>query len=636
MATPVKVLQSRTKMPIVNNFSIKIATKNGTGSTTANSTILRALFKMGIPVHGKNIFPSNIQGLATWYHIRVARELSIAMARATQTNLLIAFNPDTFTEDVNELLANDLLTKAVCFYNSDWQGKMALNLPETPEGVVYYPLPVNDFVKKSGVETKKRSLVANMVYVGALAQVIAIPLELIENALIYNLKGKPKEAVELNFKVIKEAFVWCEQNLAKLNYYKVEQMTKTEGQVLLSGNEAAALGAIYGGVTLASWYPITPSTSLIEALEKYLPTFRPADKSGKKSYAIVQAEDEIAAVGMVIGAGWAGARAMTATSGPGISLMAEFAGLSYFAEIPAVIWDVQRVGPSTGLPTRTGQGDITFAYNLGHGDTKHVLLFPSDIEECFEFAISAFDLADQLQTLVLVMSDLDLGMNYWMSPALKAPNNKFNLGRVLTAEEITARGNKFVRYQDEKGDGISYRTLPGNSHPNSAYFTRGTGHDENAKYSEKPEDWQKNMERLKRKFDTARQQVPKSIIAEQGSKIGIISFGSTKFAINEAREKLSQENITTDFMRLRALPINGEVKEFVDNHELVYVVELNRDGQMHNILQNEIPELATKLISLAHLDGLPLSADWVVKKVKEHQTSLKNQWSDKPILAASA
>ena len=635
MATPIEVLRSESSKPIINDFSIMIATKNGTGSTTANLTILRALFKMGIPVHGKNIFPSNIQGLPTWYHIRVAKEINVAMAKPKLVNIIIAFNPATFSEDIDSLSTN-----GVCIYNGDWQSKIASSEVAKPDkDIIYYPLPVNELIKISGMKGKFRNLIANMVYVGALAQLLDIPLEFIKDALSYNLKGKVK-VVESNFKVVKEAFTWCEQNLSKQTPYEAEQMAKTEGYILLTGNEAAALGAIYGGITLAAWYPITPSTSLIEALQKYLPQFRPANEEGKKNYAIVQAEDEISAIGMVVGAGWTGARAMSATSGPGISLMAEFAGLSYFAEIPAVIWDVQRVGPSTGLPTRTGQCDVVFAYHLGHGDTKHVLLFPSDIEECFKFAISAFDLAEQLQTLVLVLSDLDLGMNYWMSLPLKAPSDSFKRGKVLTAEEITAKGNKFARYLDEDEDGIPYRTLPGNNHPNSAYFTRGTGHDENAKYSENPKDWENNIERLKRKLDTARQLVPKPVLEpaideQKSAKVGIIGFGSTKFAINEARGKLAAEGINTDFMRLRALPINGEVGEFVADHELVYVIELNRDGQMHSILKSEMPELATKLVSLAHLDGLPLSADWVVKAMKQNlsKATLKDQWAERRLLA---
>ena len=529
------------KPPIINNFSIMIATANGTGSTTANLTILRALFKMGIPVHGKNIFPSNIQGLPTWYHIRVAKENSVAMARPEKANIIIAFNLATFDEDVNNLSSED-----VCIYNGDWKGKEPPSLEENAKAFInaYYPLSVNELVKESGMKGRFRSYIANMVYVGALAQLLEIPLSFIEEALNHNLKGKTR-AVESNFNVAKLAFNWFKQNCKKVDPYYVKPMNETEGKILLTGNEAAALGAIHGGVTFASWYPITPSTSLIEATSTYLPKFRPSDELGKKTYAVVQAEDEISAIGMVVGAGWAGARAMTATSGPGISLMSEFAGLSYFAEIPAVIWDVQRVGPSTGLPTRTGQCDVTFAYYLGHGDSKHVLLFPSDLEECFQFGIEAFDLAEQLQTLVLVLSDLDLGMNHWMSNPLKAPNKPFNRGKVLSAEKIKARNNKFARYFDEDGDGITYRTLPGNNHPESAYFTRGTGHDDSAKYTESPTNWESNMLRLKEKFRTARGLVPKPILEEQEeAKVGIIAFGSTKFAVNEARTKLFEKRFS--------------------------------------------------------------------------------------------
>jgi 2-oxoglutarate/2-oxoacid ferredoxin oxidoreductase subunit alpha len=398
-------------------------------------------------------------------------------------------------------------------------------------------------------------------------------------------------------------------------------MDHTSGKFLITGNEAAALGAIFGGMTMTAWYPITPSTSLVDALNEHLPALR-TDEDGRPTYTVVQSEDELSAIGMVIGAGWAGARAMTATSGPGLSLMAEFAGLSYFAEIPAVIWDIQRVGPSTGLPTRTSQGDVTFAYNLGHGDTRNVVLLPADPEECFEFGNTAFDLAEQLQTLVLVLSDLDLGMNNWMSEPFTYPSQPLQRGKVLTAEEIEENG--FARYKDIDGDGVAYRTLPGNKHPLSAYFARGTGHNERAVYSERADDWVANMERIKRKFETARTLVPQPVVDEgAGARIGIIAYGTTEPAIEEARDRLAAEGIETSFLRLRALPVSASIREFVEAHDRVYVVELNRDGQMHEILRLEMPDLATKLISLAFLDGMPLTARWVVdhllEKEKENQ-----------------
>lgn len=590
---------------ITNDFSIVAATANGTGSQTANLTILRALFKMGIPVNGKNIFPSNIQGLPTWYHIRVSGEGYVA--RRHTSEILIAFNSATVADDVAQLPPG-----GVCLYNDDWR-----DLPQRDD-VIYYGVPVNQFVRDTGMKGKMRDYIANMVYVGALAQLLDIPLQKLDEALDFHFNGRRK-LVDSNLDVIKAAHAWTAENIVKRDPYRVAPMQATDGQILITGNEAAALGAVFGGVTFAAWYPITPSTSVIDALNGYLPKLRTDPQTGKATYAVVQAEDELAAIGMILGAGWAGARAMTATSGPGISLMAEFAGLGYFAEIPAVIWDIQRVGPSTGLPTRTGQGDITFIYTLGHGDTKNVLLLPATVEECFDFGTTAFNLADELQTPIFVLSDLDLGMNNWMSRPFNYPAEPIRRGKVLTAEEVEAKG--FARYKDIDGDGVGYRTLPGNEHPRGAWFARGTGHNENAVYSEKGEDWEQNMLRLARKFETARRLVPGPVIDEtEDAQVGIIAFGTTLYAVEEARDRLAAGGLTTSFMRLRALPVNEDVKEFIRRHERVYVVELNRDGQMHGILQLEVPEMATKLVSLAHMDGLPLTAHWVVEAIRQRES----------------
>lgn len=587
----------------VNDFAIVVATANGTGSQTSNLTLLRALFKMGIPVNGKNIFPSNIQGLPTWYHIRVSKDGYVA--RRETSEVLVAFNEVTVQEDIEELPSG-----GVCIYNGDWR-----SMPERDD-IVMYGIPVNDFLREVGARGKFRDRFTNMIYVGALSQLLGIELETIEEALSYHFGGRQK-IVDSNMEVIQLAYDWTAQNVEKRDPFRVEPMNETEGLFLITGNEAAALGAIFGGFTVAAWYPITPSTSLIDALTEHAKTLR-RDEDGGATYAIIQAEDELAAIGMVIGAGWAGARAMTATSGPGVSLMAEFAGLSYFAEVPAVIWDIQRVGPSTGLPTRTSQGDVMFAYHLGHGDTKNVLLFPADPKECFEFGNTAFDLAEQLQTLVLVLSDLDLGMNNWMSEAFEYPQEPLHRGKVLSAEEVKEKG--FARYKDVDGDGIAYRTLPGNENPLSAYFARGTGHDEHAIYSERPDDWLRNMDRILRKFETARDLVPEPVVDEvQGAEIGIIAFGSTHAAIEEARDRLRDNGVKTSFLRLRALPINGEVRRFVERHDRTYVVELNRDGQMHSLLQLEMPDIATKLKSLAHLDGMPLTARWIVDNLQEKE-----------------
>jgi 2-oxoglutarate ferredoxin oxidoreductase subunit alpha len=396
-------------------------------------------------------------------------------------------------------------------------------------------------------------------------------------------------------------------------------MDKTQGLLLLDGNSAGAMGAVFGGVQFVSWYPITPSTSLIDALRTYLADLRQDPETGQASYAVVQAEDEIAAIGMVIGAGWAGARAMTATSGPGISLMSEFAGLAYHAEVPSVIWDVQRMGPSTGLPTRTSQGDVLAAYLLGHGDTRHVVLFPANLKEAFEYGWKAFDLAEHLQTLVFVLSDLDLGMNLWMSERFDYPDTPMQRGKVLSADDLERLGG-FARYADVDGDGIGYRTLPGTNHPLAAYFARGTGHDPQAVYSERPEHWIENTERLHRKFDTARTMVPKPVVDEvAGTAIGLIAFGTTDVCVIEGRDSLRSQGMETDYLRLRALPLEDTTRDFITRHDRVYVVENNADGQMARIIQMEYPDLAHKTRSLAYADGMPLTASWLVTALMEQE-----------------
>ena len=579
---------------VVNDFSLMVATANGTGSQTANLTLLRAFFKMGIPVHGKNIFPSNIQGLPTWYHIRVSRDGYVARK---VPEVLVAFNIATFHEDVTSMQSD-----SVCVYNGD--------LPVTVDrdDLTAYALPVKELIKDVTVGVKLRDYVANMAFVGALARLLEIPLEVIEESLSYQFGGRRK-LIEPNLEVVDASYVWAAEHLDKRDPYRVEPMTETHGLVLMTGNEAGALGSVFGGVSFAAWYPITPSTGFIDALRAFLPRLRDGE-DGSASYTVIQAEDELAALGMALGAGWAGARAVTATSGPGVSLMSEFAGLGYFAEIPAVIWDIQRVGPSTGLPTRTGQGDVTFVYYLGHGDTKNVMLFPSSIEECFEFGHRAFDLAELLQTPVFVLSDLDLGMNNWMGTPFEYPSEPMQRGKVLSAEEV---GDRFSRYLDVDGDGIPYRTLPGNSNPASAFFARGTGHDEQAVYSERAEDWSANMERLKRKFETARLQVPGPVLERPpGARLGVIAFGSTRYAIDEALDQFEE---AVGFLRLRALPINDELRAFIEAHEQVVVIEMNRDAQLYGILQTELPDLGARLSSVAYLDGMPFTASFVIDRL---------------------
>jgi 2-oxoglutarate ferredoxin oxidoreductase subunit alpha len=586
------------KAPIINDLSMVVATVNGTGSQTSNMALIRALFRMGIPVSGKNLFPSNIQGLPTWFTIRASGEGFIA--RRETIEILVAMNEATFQEDLAGLVEG-----GVCFYPDNW------TQPRKRADVVYYPMPVQDLIKEQSPPRDLRDYIANMVYVGVVSEILGIEMAEIRAALETHFQGRSKP-IEMNMSMVEAAAQWASENLTKQDPYKVERSDQTEGLILIDGNTSAALGAVYGGVNFAAWYPITPASSLADGLLEFLPHLRTDPETGKATYAVIQAEDELAAIGMTVGAGWAGARSMTSTSGPGISLMSEFAGLAFFAEIPIVIWDVQRMGPSTGLPTRTSQGDLLFVRFLGHGDTRHVFLLPGSVAECFEFGWRAFDLAERLQTPIFVLSDLDLGMNLWMSESFKYPDVPMDRGKVLTEKDLDELG-EFARYRDVDGDGVPYRTLPGNKHPLAAWFARGTGHNDQAIYSERPEDWTENMARLWRKHDTARGLVPAPIIDRMnGAEIGLIGFGSTLSAIDEARSRLTQQGISTDFLRLRAVPFNESVAEFVRTHDRVYVVEMNTDAQMCQLLQLDMPDQATKFKALNLNDGLPLTAKWIV------------------------
>ncbi len=514
---------------IVNDFCITFSTVNGSGSATANNVLLRALFKMGIPVSGKNIFPSNIQGLPTWYTIRINKDGYLA--RVERDDIVVAMNPATFTNEINYLVPGGVL-----LYSDD------IKMPVTREDIIAYPMPVKKITREMDVPPNLRDYIANMVYVGVLAQLLGIDLDKIYQALDGHFKGKQK-AINSNYTVIEASAKWAAANLVKRDRYGVERMNGTEGYILTDGNTAGALGAIFGGVQFSAWYPITPASSLAESLNEYLPSLRQDAETGKATCAVVQAEDELAAIGMVVGAGWAGLRSMTSTSGPGLSLMTEYLGLAYYSEVPLVLWDVQRVGPSTGLPTRTAQGDITSTYFMSHGDTEFVMLFPGSVSECFEFGWRAFDLAEELQTPVIVMSDLDFGMNEWMTKKFEYPDTPINRGKILWEEGLEkilerTKGD-WGRYQDLDGDGIPYRTVAGNRRPEAAYLTRGTGHDEKARYSEEPEVWEKDLKRLSLKFQTARKIAPKPVIhAMAGAHIGIIACGSTDPAIEEARAML--------------------------------------------------------------------------------------------------
>ena len=584
---------------IVNDFSITVGTKNGSGSSTANNTILRAIFKMGIPVSGKNLFPSNIQGLPTWYTIRVNKDGFIA--RTETSDIVIAMNPDSFARDLATVTPGGAF-----FYADD------IKQPITRVDVAIYPMPVKTIVRNDpNVPSDFRELVGNMVYVGALAQVIGMDLETIKAALTFHFKGKQKP-IDMNFNAVKAGADWAAANLEKKDPFQLEHMNKTHGMIMADGNTAGALGSIFGGVQFAGWYPITPATSLAEALNDYLPVLRKRE-DGKHTYAIVQAEDELAALGMAIGAGWAGLRAMTSTSGPGLSLMTEFAGLAYYTEVPVVIWDVQRIGPSTGLPTRTSQGDLTFTYSIGHGDSQSIILLPGDVYECFEFGWKSLDLAERLQTPVFVLSDLDMGMNQWMSKPFQYPGTPMDRGKVLWEKEIEDLKGNWGRYLDADGDAIPYRTIPGNKNPFGAYFTRGTGHDERARYSEDAEVYMRNMERLARKQITAKQYVPAPVLHEnKKASIGIIAYGSTENAIFEAQHQLEKEHgIQSELLRIRAVPFTKEVDAFIEKHDQIFVVEMNRDAQMLQILYVEYPQHAMKFKSVAYHDGLPASAKWV-------------------------
>ena len=606
--------QTQTKKPIqrrltgVNEFSINIGTENGSGSQTANLTILRAIFKMGIPVSGKNIFPSNIQGLPTWYKIRVSQ--SGYGGRRKEADIVVAMNPKTFTEDQYDLVQGGLF-----LYADD------IKDPIDRVDMITVPMPVKDIVKEAKPHRDLRKLVANMVYVGVLANLLGIELEPIKAALEFHFKGK-ESPVEFNMMVINLAYQWAEENLDLDLPYWIEPRDLTDNSILVDGNTAAGLGTIYGGMHFVSWYPITPATSLPESIIEYAPKLRVDPESGKSTYAIIQAEDELAAVGMVVGAGWAGLRAMTATSGPGLSLMAEYTSLAYFAEIPIVIWVVQRVGPSTGLPTRTAQGDINLAYYLGQGDTEHIMLIPGSVKECFEFGWKALDLAEKYQTVVFCLSDLDLGKNQWMTEPFEYPETPIERGKILWEEDLEKIKEEWGRYRDLDGDFIPYRTVPGNTHPKSAYFARGTGHDDFANYSEHPEQWRKNLDRIKNKINSSKTDLPEPVIIKmRGATKGIIAFGSPDAAMVEALDYLKADGVKLDYLRLRSLPVSDQVLDFIRSHEKVYVLENNRDGQMHSILSLELPEKAQDLVSLAMIDGLPLNAEWIREAVLNEENA---------------
>jgi 2-oxoglutarate ferredoxin oxidoreductase subunit alpha len=593
---------------IVNDMSIQVATVNGSGSQSSNTVLLRSIFQMGVPVSGKNMFPSNIAGLPTWYTIRANKNGYIG--RKKEIDFLVAMNPETAQEDTLSLAPG-----AAVLYDEP------LALHKLRDDLIFYSVPYDKLVAAVCPEAKLRKLVKNMVYVGVVASLLTIDMAEVEKAIRKQFAKKVK-AANLNLAAAQAGFDYAKANLQKRGAFYIERMNATAGKIIIDGNSAAALGCMFAGCTVVTWYPITPSSSLVETMIEYMKEYR-IGPDGKATFAIVQAEDELAAIGMVIGAGWAGARSMTATAGPGISLMSEFAGLAYYVEVPGVIWDIQRVGPSTGLPTRTSQGDILSTAFLSHGDTKNIMLFPCSVSECFSMAPEAFNLAEQFQTLIFVMSDLDLGMNNWMSEPFEYPTTPIHRGKVLSKEDLDRLGG-FARYKDVDGDGIGYRTLPGTVHPAAAYFARGSGHNEKAQYSERADDFENNMERLNRKFETARSFVPRpEITPGNNAKIGIIGYGTSHWGITESRDQLRDEYaIEIDYLRLKAYPFTREVHEFIEQHDRVYLVEQNRDAQMLTLLKLDLkPELTTRLRSIAHINGLPLDA----RSITDELTSMEGK-----------
>ncbi len=587
---------------IVNDFSIQVATVNGSGSQTANLVLLRSLFQMGIPVSGKNMFPSNIAGLPTWYTIRANKNGYIS--RKKEIDFVVAMNTETAKEDVLSLQPG-----AAVLYDEP------LKLNTLRDDLVFYPVPFDKIVAEVCKDAKLRRLVKNMIYDGVLSKLLEIDLKEMEHALKRQM-GKKAKAVELNLGALEAGFKYAEEHLTKQDPYVVERMNKTQGMIMIEGNAAAALGCMMAGVTVVAWYPITPSSSLPETLIGYMKKYRMDKATGKATFAIVQAEDEIAAIGMVMGASWAGARSMTSTSGPGISLMGEFAGLSYYAEVPGVVFDIQRVGPSTGLPTRTAQGDILQVATLSHGDTKHIMLLPATVDECYSMSMEAFDLTERLQTLVFVMSDLDIGMNTWMSEPFSYPDGTPDRGKLLDQKTLDRIGADWGRYMDIDEDGIPYRSIPGDGMP--AYFTRGSGHNARGQYSERPDDYVNNLDRLARKFETARTMVPKPVVQDSaGAQVGIIAYGSSHFAVEECRDQLREEGgLPTAYLRLRAYPFTEEVKAFVQRYDRVYLVEQNRDGQMLTLFRMDFdPALTAKLRSVRHYNGLPIDARSITDEI---------------------
>jgi 2-oxoglutarate ferredoxin oxidoreductase subunit alpha len=590
-----------------NDFVVKFANVNGSGSASANELFARAILRMGVPVATRNIFPSNIQGLPTWFEVRVSGKGWLG--RRGGCDLMIAMNPQTWDKDMASIDTGGYL-----FYDS------SKPMPESKfrKDVTVIGMPLTEICNRTYSDPRQRQLFKNIIYVGALSAILGIELDVVEK-LINDQYGAKKLLLDSNIQAVRMGHDYAREHLAGICGLAVAKSDSVGDRIFLNGNDAAALGCVYGGATVAAWYPITPSTSLAEAFMKYCRRLRVDPETKKNKFAIVQAEDEIAAVGVIIGAGWNGARSFTATSGPGISLMQEFLGLAYFAEIPAVIFDVQRGGPSTGMPTRTQQADLLLAAYASHGDTKHVLLFPEDPRELFEMAALSFDLAERLQTPIFVMEDLDIGMNDWLCQSLSWDDSRtYDRGKIMTAADLDA-GKTFGRYLDVDGDAIPYRTLPGTHPTKGAYFTRGTSRDRFAKYSEDGSVYVDNMKRLLRKFETAKSLIPAPVLhkAKEPARYGVIHFGSTAAAMGEALESLERLGLHLDTLRLRAFPFPDEVVEFINAHDQVFLIEQNRDAQMRMLLVNECAIDPARFISILHYDGTPITARFITRAIAE-------------------
>ena len=590
---------------VYNELVLKFANVNGSGSASANAFCAKALFRMGIPVSAKNIFPSNIQGLPTWYEIKISE--SEKLARRDGIDIFVAMNAQTYDQDINEVIENGSF-----IYDS------SLLRDFKRDDINIIGIPIAKLCADAYSDTRQRQLFKNIVYLGSLSLLIGIDFDIIKQLLSDQFHNKPK-LIEQNVKALEIGRKYIEDTIKYPLNKQVRKSNKNTNKIMINGNEAAALGAIYAGATVASWYPITPSTSLVEAFEKHAMKLR-KNEDGTINAAIMQAEDELSAIGMAIGANWNGARAFTATSGPGISLMSEFIGLAYFSEIPLVLFDIQRGGPSTGMPTRTQQSDLISCAYASHGDTKQVLLFPSDPNECFQFSLDSFDLAEKLQTPIIVLSDLDIGMNDWVVDELEWNDQyQHDRGKVLNSEELE-NTKDFGRYKDVDGDGIPYRTIPA-THPElGAYFTRGTSHNEYGGYTENGLIHAQTLDRLSKKFKTAENLLPqpKIIINSNKTKIGIINFGSTTRAINESLEYLSGKGIAINHMRIRSFPFSNNIRDFIDQHDIIFVVEQNRDAQMKTLLKTECDIPISKLVSILNYDGMPLTSKFIIDEINKH------------------